>query len=215
MKFRSLSLAVITFSVALASSAMAIAGAPDDYVKSQHSKLETLLRQPDSAGKNAQISAALDGMIDYDALAKGTFGEPCQAQVPNCTDHWKELSPAQQVEISGLLKSLVQKQYQKNLNRTLNYTITYAGTGNVGSLVSVHTEAKSNLDAREPTVFIDYVLEPAAGSYRVVDVVTERSSLVKNWYGTFDKYLTDPSKGYPHLKQKVLENIAKLSAPRS
>lgn len=211
MKIRSLPMAVVAFSVALASSALAVADTPDNYVKSQHGKLDGLLRQPDSAAKNSQISAALDSMIDYDALVKGTFGEPCVAQVTTCTDHWKELSGAQQTEISGLVKTLVQKQYRKNLNRTLNYTVTYSGSANVGSLFQVHTEAKSNVDAREPVVFIDYVLEPAlGGTYRVVDIVTERSSLVKEWYTSFDKYLTDPAKGYPFLKQKVTDKIAKL-----
>ena len=211
MKIRSLSLAAFVFSLGLAASAYANAQTPDLYVQTQHNTLTGLLRQPNSATKDAQISAALDGMIDYDALVKGTFGQPCQAQVPNCANHWKDLSADQQTEISGLLKTLVQKQYKKNLNRTLNYSITYAGTRNVGNFVSVRTEAKSNVDPREPLVYIDYVLEPANGnSYRVVDIVTENSSLVKNWYTTFDRYLNDPSKGYPHLKQKVQDNIAKL-----
>jgi len=211
MKIRSLSLAALVFSLGLAASAYANAQTPDVYVQTQHNTLTGLLRQPTSPTQSAQISAALDSMIDYDALVKGTFGLPCPAQLPNCANHWKDLSSDQQTEISGRIKTLVQKQYSKNLKRTLNYTITYAGSGNVGNFVSVHTEAQSNLDPREPKVFIDYVLEPAnGGSYRVVDIVTERSSLVKNWYTTFDRYLNDPTKGYPHLKQKVDDNIAKL-----
>ena len=42
------------------------------------------------------------------------------------------------------------------------------------------------------------------------NIVTERSSLVKNWYKTFDTYLNDPAKGYAYLKQQVQTNIAKL-----
>ena len=211
MKTRSLPLAVVAFSVALASSALALAETPDAYVKAQHDKLDGLLRQPESAAKNAQISTALDSMIDYDALAKGTLGSPCPPQVPGCVDHWTPLSSDQKTEISSLLKTLVQKQYKKNLNRTLNYSVTYSGSANVGALFQVHTEAKNNAAPRDPVVFIDYMLEPAlGGTYRVVDIVTERSSLVKNWYVTFDKYLTDPTKGYPYLKQKVQDNIAKL-----
>lgn len=215
MKFRSLSLAGVMFSIAFAaSSAVAGAQTPDVYVQTQHNKLTGLLQQPNSASKDAQISAALDSMIDYDALVKGTFGAPCQASIPNCANHWNQLSPTQQTEISALIKTLVQKQYQKNLNRTLNYTVTYVpnppGTANVGSFVQVHTEATSKVNPRDPMVFIDYVLEPAGNSYRVVDIVPERSSLVKNWYNTFDKYLTDPTKGFPYLKQKVQDNIAKL-----
>ncbi len=209
MKIRSLPLTVVAFSVALASSAAAIAQTPDDYVKSQHTKLEGLLRQPDSSTKDTQISATLDSMIDYDALVKRTFGEPCP--VAGCTDHWThDLSADQRIEISGLIKTLVQKNYKKNLNRTLNYAINYTGSGNVGSDIQVHTEAKSKTDTREPSVFIDYVLENAAGSYRVIDIVTERSSLVKNYYDAFHKYLTTPGQGYPYLKQKVVDKTSKL-----
>lgn len=209
MKFRSRHLAAFAFTVAVASSASALAQTPDDFVKTQHGKLETILRQPDSGAKDTQIASTLDSMIDYDALAKRAFGEPCP--VAGCTDHWPELSADQRTEITSLLKTLVQKNYKKNLNRTLNYDVKYSGAVAQGQNFEVHTEAKNKVDAREPVVFIDYLLAGASGGpYRVVDIVTERSSLTKNYYDSFHKYLTTPGQGYPYLKQKVVDKTAKL-----
>lgn len=148
-------------------------------------------------------------MVDYDALTKRTFGEPCPTA--GCTDHWTQLSADQKTEMLGLIKQLVQKNYKKNLKRTLNYNITYSGSTPVGGSFSVQTVAKSIVDPREPSVFVDYVLEGTnGGPYHVIDIVTERSSLTKNYYDSFHKYLTTPSQGYPYLKQKVVDKIAKL-----
>ena len=209
MKLRSRTLAILPFSLAVAASASALAQTPDDYVKTEHVKLETLLKQPESTSKDSQIATTLDAMVDYDALTKRTFGEPCPTA--GCVDHWAALSPDQQTEMRALIKQLVQKNYKKNLKRTLNYNITYSGSAPAGSSFQVHTEAKSTVDLREPSVYVDYVLEGSnGGPYHVIDIVTERSSLTKNYYDSFHKYLTTPAQGYPYLKQKVVDKIAKL-----
>ena len=42
-----------------------------------------------------------------------------------------------------------------------------------------------------------------------VDIVTEGSSLTKNYYDQFHKFLTTPGQGYPHIVKKLNEKIAK------
>ncbi len=213
MKLRLVALSVITCGIALASSAFAVGQSPDDYVKTQHARLETLLRQPESPARGAQVSASLDGMIDYEALTRRTFGEPCP--VDGCVDHWaKDLSPEQRTEALGLIKTLVQLSYKKNLSRTLSYNIAYSGSQALGADFVVHTEAKSKVDLREPSVLVDYVLAGSSGGpYHVIDIVTERSKLTKNYYDSFHKYLTTPGQGFGYLKTKVQDKITKLQAP--
>lgn len=213
MKLRLLTVSLGLGVVALVSTAFALGPTPDDFVKSQHVKLETLLRQPESPARGAQVAASLDAMIDYDALTKRTFGEPCP--VDGCVNHWsKDLSEEQRVEALGLIKTLVQLSYKKNLNRTLSYNIAYTGSQPQGANFVVHTEAKSKVDLREQSVLVDYVLAGAAGGpYRVVDIVTERSKLTKNYYDSFHKYLTTPGQGFGFLKTKVQDKIAKLKVP--
>src|SRR5258706_8938459 len=70
---------VLTFAVA----APALAQTPDDFVKTGHAQLESLLKQPPSATRDAQIATTFDQMVDYSELIKRCFKE-----------HWDELDGA-------------------------------------------------------------------------------------------------------------------------
>jgi phospholipid transport system substrate-binding protein len=180
------------------------------YLEAQHQKIFGLLRQPASAGRDAQISATLDQMINYAELARRTFGVPCPESVPSCTNHWDGLSDAQKAEVTGLLQKLVSKNYQKNLIKTLDYAITYKGMQSSGGGTRVRTEASNKLQPRDPPVQIDYVIVGAEGSYRVVDILTEGSSLTKNYYDQFHRMLTTPDQGYAYIVKKLNDKIASL-----
>ena len=185
----------------LAASAPAFAQSPDDFVKTGHAQLTSLLQQAASAQRDAQIAAAFDQMVDYSELVRRCFKE-----------HWSELDATKQAEVSDLLKQIVRKNYQKNLNRTLNYNITYTGQRAQGSDMVVRTEAQSRVNPRDPTVQIDYVIEGApSGPYHVVDIVAENSSTVTNYYRDFHRFLTTQGQGYPYLVQKLRDKIARLN----
>jgi ABC-type transporter MlaC component len=193
-------LAIIAVALTLASSATALAETPDGFVRAGHSQLDALLKQPASAQRDAQIGATFDKMVDYDELVRRCF-----------RDHWGTLSSAQQSEVNGLLRQIVQKNYKKNLKRTLDYNITYTGTRGQGSDIVVRTEAKSKVNPREDAVRVDYVVAgPTGGPYHVVDIVTESSSLTANYYREIHSMLTTPGKGYPYVVQKLKDKIAKL-----
>ncbi len=180
--------------------APALAQSPDDFVKTGHAQLETLLKQPASAQRDAQISAAFDQMMNYNELIKRCFKE-----------HWNDLDAAKQAEVTDLLKQIVRKNYKKNLNRTLNYNVTYTGVRGQGSDTVVRTQAQSKANTREPPVQVDYVVEGAPnGPYHVVDIVAENSSTATNYYRQFHQFLTTPSQGYPYLVQKLKDKIARL-----
>jgi len=193
---------VITLALSLSTAGLALAQSPDDFVKSGHSQLESLLKQPASAQRDAQISSAFDQMIDYSELIKRCFKE-----------HWNELGATKQAEVSDLLKQIVRKNYQKNLKRTLEYNVTYNGVRGSGSDVVVRTQAQSKTNPRDPVVQVDYVVEGGPnGPYHVVDIVAENSSTVTNYYRQFHQFLTTASQGYPYLVQKLKDKIAKLDA---
>lgn len=190
----------IALGLTLAGAAPALAQTPDDFVQSGHHQLEALLRQPASAQRDQQIASAFDQMMDYDELIKRCFRE-----------HWATLTADQQAEVSGLLKEIVRRNYKKNLKRTLDYNVTYRGVSGQGSDLIVRTEAQSRVNVREPVVQIDYVLEGSgSGPFHVVDIVAEGSHTTTNYYRDFHRFLTDPSKGYPYLVEKLKHKIATL-----
>ena len=137
--------------------ALADASTPQAFISSEQATLTSLLKQPESADRNAKLSHELDGMVDYDELARRTLGHPCPASVPACHDHWADLSDAQHVEVTGLLKKLVEKNYRKNLIKTLNYDITVKLERDQNGEAKVTTEAQKR-DSRDPAVQIDYLV---------------------------------------------------------
>ncbi|HEY1954863.1 MAG TPA: ABC transporter substrate-binding protein [Polyangiaceae bacterium] len=195
-------LAVLTLALTMSTAATALAQTPDEFVRTGHAQLDGLLRQPASAQRDAQIAATFDQMVDYNELVRRCFKE-----------HWGELDAAKQAEVSELLRQIVRKNYQKNLKRTLNYDVTYTGTRGQGSDVLVRTEAHSKVSPRDPVVSIDYVVQgPAAGPFRVVDILTEHSSLTTNYYRDFHRFLTTAGQGYPYLVEKLRNKIVQLDS---
>jgi phospholipid transport system substrate-binding protein len=203
-----IALSLLATSLALAGTAHA-----DDaqgFIQREHEKIERLLHQPASGTRDAEINLALDTFVDYSELTRRAFGEPCHPSLPNCEDLWSQYSEAQKAELHDLLKQLVQKSYRKNLLKTLDYDIDYRGTRDSGSDTRVQTEAKNKVKPRDPSVRVDYIVEQqSGGSFRVVDIVTEGSSLAKNYYEQFRKKMDDPNQGYPNIVQKLKDKIAK------
>lgn len=122
---------------------------------------------------------------------------------------WAKYSDSQKAELKELLSQLVRKSYRKNLLKTLDYDVSYHGAREAGGDTRVLTEAKSKGKPREPSVRVDYVVKQTSSGYRVVDIITEGSSLTKNYYDQFRKKMDNPSEGYPNIVQKLRDKIAK------
>jgi phospholipid transport system substrate-binding protein len=178
------------------------------FVEQEHKQLDQLLHQPDSASRENQIHNAMGGFVDYDELTRRAFGTPCPTAEPACKDLWDGYDDGQKTELRSLLEQLVRKTYQRNLAKTLDFDITYHGEKSAGGDTKVMTEAKDRSKPREPAVRVDYVVKDTPKGPRVVDIVTEGSSLTKNYYDQFDRKLKDPAQGYANIVQKLRDKIA-------
>jgi ABC-type transporter MlaC component len=182
---------------------------PQSFIEHEHSKLDQLLHQPSTAGRDQEVDRALDGFVDYDELTRRAFGEPCPLSIPSCDDLWSKYDDTQKAKLRDLLGQLVRKSYRKNLVKTLDYDVTYRGSRDTGGDTRVLTEAKSKLKPREPAIRVDYVVKQTDHGLRVVDIVTEGSSLTKNYYEQFRRKMDNPAEGYPNIVQKLTDKIAK------
>ncbi|MGH7437536.1 MAG: ABC transporter substrate-binding protein, partial [Polyangiaceae bacterium] len=63
------------------------------------------------------------------------------------------------------------------------------------------------LKPREPAVRIDYVVKSTAKGPKVVDIITEGSSMTKVYYDQFKKKMHEPTEGYPNIVLKLHEKI--------
>ncbi len=205
------SLALALAPILVAGNASADLSGAEGFVQKEHGQLKKLL---EASAPHEQVRTAIDGMVDYDELAKRTLGKPCPPTIPSCKNHWDDLKPEQQSEVTGLLRQLVEKNLRKNINKTKNYEVTYRGSRDQGATVSkIRTEAKSKDKPRDPAVQVDYmILEQGSDKYRVIDIITEGSSMTKNYYDQFHRMLTTDGQGYPYMVQKLKDKVAKKEA---
>ncbi|MFO0680290.1 MAG: ABC transporter substrate-binding protein [Polyangiaceae bacterium] len=184
--------------------------AAETFFQAEQAKLQTLLRQPASPARDAEVTKVMDRLVDYDELTRRAFGQPCPGTLKTCTDHWSELNDAQKTQVKDLLKKLIEKNYRKNLVKTLDFDITYKGAQEVGTDSKIRTEAKNKVNTREPSVRIEYLMgQKGASTYVVKEITTEGSSLTKNYYDQFHKMLTTADQGFPHIVKKLTEKLAK------
>lgn len=212
MRIRSY-LSAVVLSIActfVAGNASADVAGAQTFVEREHGKIKKLV---EGSAPSDQVRQAIDAMVDYDELARRTLGKPCPATIPSCKNHWDELTSAQQAEVTKKLRALVVNNYQKNLKKTRDYDVTYRGAKEqADSLSKVRTEAKSKLKPRDPAVQVDYVIMGHDDRYWIVDIVTEGSSMTKNYYDQFHRMLTTPGQQYPYLIKKLDDKIASSAA---
>lgn len=197
-----LGLTVTTLSFAAAADT---AGA-QQFVEREHKKVHGLVN---SNAPQAEVTKAIDGMVDYDEIAQRALGKPCPATITDCTNHWDPLTDAQKTEVRDLFRQLVEKKYRDNAYKTKDFDVSYRGAKEAGGdMTKVRTEAQNKLKPREPPVRVDYVVR-GSSNYKVVDLVTEGSILSKNYYDQSHKMLTTPGQGYPYFVQKLKDKITR------
>jgi phospholipid transport system substrate-binding protein len=171
--------ALATVVVALLLPGQALAGeSAKQFVQHRHDKLTNLLRKPASAKNDAQIVAAVDAMLDYSALAEESLGK-----------HWGQLSEAQRTEFRSLLQQLVRRAYQRDLRKTLDYEVAVRGAENLQGGRLVKTVARHRSNSRSEPLSIDYALHQVDGAWLVFDIITDGSSLVRNYRNQFNRVI--------------------------
>jgi len=193
---------VVAGALVLGATAASAADTPFQFVRSCHARIESILKQPPSPKRDAELMAAVDDMIDYDELIRDCFKE-----------HWDELDKSKRLAVTDLLTRIIRMSYERRVTRTLDYDVKFEGVHLDGARALVRTHATSARDPRAPAVEIDYVVEgPSKGRFHVIDVRTEGSSLATSYYREFHRFLTTPGEGYPFVVQKLKDKVAHLEA---
>lgn len=186
----------MAFAIALGAASPASAGEAQDYMQARQSELTAVLRTAASPARSQKVAAMLDGMFDYDKLARDSLGRHIDGRTP------EELA-----EFTDLLKKLVRKAYQKNIEKTLNYEIAWVGEEGGGDQAVIKTTAKSTKPgSNQETISISYKLHKKDGKWAVGDVVTEESSLVNTYRNQFNKTINKD--GWSALITKLKNKVA-------
>ncbi|MET0794719.1 MAG: ABC transporter substrate-binding protein [Polyangiaceae bacterium] len=181
---------VAACALALSLSIPAFAAEAENFVKGKHTELTELVTKAKSKDDEKKLDAAFDAVFDYDGLAKATL-----------KDSWEQRTPAERAEFTAVLKDLVRNSYRRNIKKTLGYEVDYKGEqdGDAGKVVRTVAHNKSN--AREEPVSIDYVVHQVDGKWQIYDIVTEGSSLIRNYRNQFRKVIE--KKGFDELLKRM------------
>jgi phospholipid transport system substrate-binding protein len=177
----------------------AFAAGAQSYLEAKQKELTALIVKPKTPASDKQLQTTFDALLDYDALAKDSLGK-----------EWDARSEAERKEFQALLTTLVQSAYTKNIRNTLDYNITFTGsqpakTG--GELIL--TVAKHKTDPRKESIRIDYLVHDVSGKWRVYDIITEGSSLVKNYNNQFRRIIS--KSGFADLIARMKKKAAEES----
>ena len=189
------SLGALVVATTLASAAHAAESA-QDFIRSRQSQVTQLVKQAPGSQRDKQVAAVLDAMIDYDELAKRSLA-----------GHWGDLADAQKKEFTEVLRTLVRRNYEKNIKNIVDYRVDYLGEESATQGVVVKSRASSSDNKREEPISIDYELMKMGGGWRVVDVVTEGSSLVNNYKNQFHRVIQKD--GFEALIRRMKDKLAK------
>lgn len=192
-----LTLAVASFTLAVAPLASAEAEPPAQaFIRAKQELLMKLVKE----GKpDAEVDKIFNSLLNYDALAEASLGS-----------EWGHRSAEERAEFTKLLSQLVRNSYRKNLKNTLGYKISYTKTEKVDGRDVVYTEAENVKKPREEKVEINYFITGEGDQRRVVDVVTEKTSMVASYRSNFTKVIKKD--GFPRLIEKMKKKVASGSA---
>ena len=167
--------------------AQAPSGGAERFLKARHDTVLRLLRRPartptETQRRNGELTRALSDLLDYDELAKRALAT-----------HWETRSERDRRQFVQLLKQLVERSYQHNLRSTLDYSVRYLGESADPGGVIVRTTARSRTNRRAPEVSIDYAMRRVGAGWKVYDVTTDGTSLVRNYRSQFNRIITRES----------------------
>jgi len=186
---------IIALLLVLTLSPLALAAAAEDYVKAKQAELTTHIKKPRSPESDAALVKLFDGLLDYETLAKDSLAE-----------EWDRRTVEERKEFQQLLSTLVQRAYTKGIRDTLDYDIEFKGEVDGKGGKVVQTVAAHKTDKRKEPVHIDYVVRQTGSVWRVVDIITEGSSLVSNYRSQFRRVIEQ--KGFSGLLDKMRAKAA-------
>lgn len=194
---RTLSAVFVALSLLVSSTGWA--GESTDFVKENQGKLFDVVAQPKTDARQKKLRGMFDEMLAYKIIARVSLGKKA----------WNDLSAEQKETFTSLLTKIVRANYQRNLTKMLDYRIVYEREVKDGPTMMVHTLAKHKTDEREPDIEVDFRLKKLANGWRIVDIHTERASLVKTYRSQFLKIMRKD--GFDKLIEKMQTKLDKMN----
>jgi len=168
---------------------------PTERVEEEVNKVLAVLRDNvlNEESKKEKLRAIYEEMFDEGEFSRRTL-----------SNHWNQLSPAQQKEFIPLFREVLEKAYINRILAYKNEKITFVKENRVSNNLA---EVQTKVITSSQEVPITYRVILKDGIWRVYDVVVENVSLILNYRSQFNSILTKntPDQMLAILRKKVEE----------
>lgn len=184
--------------------AAAMAGEPTETVKSTVDRVVQILTDPAYKGeankeeRRKLLRQTLSPRFDFAEMARRSLGV-----------EWSRRTPEEQDEFVKLFTAFLERTSVQNIESYNNERFVYTGE----KISSGHAEVEGKIvSPGEDDVRIDYLLDRAAGEWKVYDLVIDGISFDGNFRSQFSRLIRQSS--YEGLLQRLKEKLgdAKFAA---
>ena len=182
--------------------ALALAGGgPMATLKQINGDVDKLLKQkvdPNTPAEKKQkddIKSLAGKLLDYGELAKRSLAQ-----------NWDKLTAPQREEFVSTLRELIERNYVKQLRTNLDYQVLYNNEEVKENEATVSTTVKVKTQGKATDADIVYKLRKDGERWVVWDVITDESSMVRNYRSQFSKIINE--KSYDELIKKMKSKLA-------
>jgi phospholipid transport system substrate-binding protein len=138
---------------------------------------------PEADAQAASVQTVVDGMLDFEEIAKRTL-----------LQHWDALSADQRHDfLESLQKLLERRPLDRGLRIDLDSVVTYQAESVVDDQASVTSLVTSYATGRPSRRAVEYKLCFRNGRWRIYDVIVEGVSLVQDYRDQFSKIIAQDS----------------------
>jgi phospholipid transport system substrate-binding protein len=175
-------------------------GGPLETLETKNTEVNRLLQKKfdkdtrEEQKQKEDIKVLAGSLLDYGELARRAMAQ-----------HWETLSPAQRLEFSTTFKQMLENNYVKQVRSNVDYRVEYKPEQVQGDEATVETVLKLKTRGKSTDAEIVYKLHKveASGALRwmVWDIITDESSLLRNYKSQFHRIISE--QGYPKLLEKM------------
>jgi phospholipid transport system substrate-binding protein len=159
----------------------AAAEGPTDFVRTMLDKVMSIQNAPELRGtahrdeRRTDIKKVIAQNFAFDTMSKNALG-----------GYWRNLTPSEQKEFSGIFQDLFQDSYTKLvLDFLKREKIVYSREKQESNSALVQT----TIVRANENIAVDYSLLPKSGSWLVQDVSIDGVSIIKNYQKSFTRVI--------------------------
>jgi phospholipid transport system substrate-binding protein len=187
MKYTAQTIYAVVFSLGLLFSPLAFATGsgtdPAEQVKAATADIQRIAAEAKEQGPMVtQIEDVMKRLVDYQQFSASTM-----------KSHWKDLDASQRTRFVDAFRSLITNTYAKRFQPGATFKTSYRGeTAFIGD-DRTKASVKTTVHGEKAAADVDYVFQASApggkGEWRVVDIVVDEVSMVRNWRSQFTKVM--------------------------